>query len=62
MKLPIYSYRELIGYASSIKQAERVIKKLITIDKRMTLNVWIRTDIITEIYDLPKGYVYSVSY
>lgn len=57
--LPIYDHREIVGYAKTINQAKRILKnKLQTIPKGWVINVWERN---TEIVDLPKGFVYSVS-
>lgn len=59
MKTPIFDNRTIVGYASSIESAKRVIKKLIHVDARAKLHVFLRN---TEIIDLPAGFVYSISW
>jgi hypothetical protein len=56
---PIFDNRSIIGYASTITGAAKQIRKLIDIDKRAKLHVWIRD---TSIIDLPPGFVYSISW
>lgn len=66
--LPIFDTRDgrtIIGEASGIRSATIAIRRMITIDPRMTLHVWQRSkaDIdMTDILDLPDGFVYSISY
>lgn len=62
MKMPIWNNRELIGYASSVASAVRLLKKTLTIHPMFELTVWERPAHIQEILGLPAGYVYSVSY
>ena len=62
MKYPIYNNRELVGYASTAKQAVSIIKKSLNVHSSMTIEVWLRSDDMCEILSLPKGFVYSVFY
>lgn len=62
MKLPIWNNRELVGYASSVKSAERILRKMLTIHPMMTLTVWRRPEHLQEMLGLPDGYVYAISY
>ena len=59
MLQPVYNNRHLLGHASTIKQAEKLIKKTIDVDKRSRLHVWQRD---TSIIDLPAGFVYAISW
>lgn len=59
MKQPIFEHRQIIGYASTVKQAERVIRKTLTIHPRATLRVFQRN---TELIDLPAGFVFSIAF
>jgi hypothetical protein len=61
-KLPIYNWRELIGYASSVEEAKKIIRQKIDIPKGFTFNVWERPIEYQEILKLPAGYVYSTFY
>lgn len=62
MKLPIWNNRELVGYASSVKSAERMLRKNLTIHPLMSLSVWRRPEYMQEILGLPDGFVYAISY
>lgn len=62
MKLPIFNNRELVGYASSIAGAKRVIAKTLDVSPVFTISVWRRSETMQDILQLPDGYVYSVSY
>lgn len=61
-KLPIWNNRELVGYASGVKSAERMLRKLLTIHPLMSLSVWRRPEHLQDILGLPDGFVYSISY
>lgn len=61
-KQPIYNWRELVGYASSVEGAKRVLRKILTIHPSMTLEVWERPEFSVQEMGLPPGYVYSISY
>jgi hypothetical protein len=56
---PIYSHREIIGYAKTVAQAKKLIAKKINVTKGFEISVFERN---TEISNLPSGFVYSVSY
>lgn len=63
--LPIFSSRDgriAIGSASSVAQAQRVIRSLIDIPKGFVLSVGERSSLMQEILSLPRGYVYCVSH
>jgi len=62
MKKPIYNNRELVGYASSAQQAERVIRSLMPVNKPFYVSVWERSSFMSDILGLPVGFVYSLSY
>jgi hypothetical protein len=62
MKLPIFNHRECVGEAATPKQAERVLRKVLTIHPRMKLHVWRRLPVVQEAFDLPDGFVYAISY
>jgi hypothetical protein len=55
----IYNHREIIGYARTTKQAERIIKRTMQITKGFKVRVWDRN---TELTGLPAGFVFDVSY
>ena len=56
--MPIYDNRQVIGQASTAKQAQRIVKGLLqVIPKGWTVTVLERD---TDIIDLPAGWVYSV--
>lgn len=55
---PIYDHRTIVGYALSIKQAEKTVRNLLqTIPKGWKVDVKVRD---TSIVDLPAGFVYSI--
>ena len=57
-KLPIFDNRQIVGYASTEKQAEKIVKGLLqTIPKGWRVSVKMRD---TAIINLPAGWVYSV--
>ena len=62
MQYPIYNHRELVGYASTAKQAAKTIRKLISVHASMTVNVWLRNDDMCDLLGMPKGFTYSISY
>ena len=63
MKMPIWNNRELIGHASSIEGAKRVILATTAYpNSAFTLSVWERPKHLQEILDLPAGYVYAWRY
>jgi len=59
---PIADHRTIIGQATTAKQAENTIRKLLTIDKRMSLRVWLRDKDMADILGLPVAWVYSIHY
>lgn len=61
-KLPIYNWREIIGYASDVKQAKKVVCANLNVPTGFTVDVWERPIEIQEICKLPAGFVYSTSY
>lgn len=67
MKLPIFGSdgRTVIGHASNVRSAIVALRKMLIIPKGFTLVVWQRSkaDIdMTDILDLPDGFVYSIYY
>jgi len=63
--LPIFSSsdgRTVIGKAAGIRSATVAIRRLIDVPHGFTLHVWERSQYMQEILDLPRGFVYSVSY
>lgn len=57
-KLPIFDHRQIVGYASTAKQAEKIVKGLLqTIPKGWRVSVKLRD---TAIVNLPVGWIYSV--
>ena len=60
MKYPIYNWREIVGYATTAKQAKRIVEKAINVMPGFQVTVWMRSDDMCEIAKLPKGWVYSV--
>ena len=64
-KLPVFGgtgNRELMGFASSVRGASKLIRSLIHIQEGFSLTVWKRTESICEILEVPAGFVFSVSY
>lgn len=62
---PVFSNsdgRTVIGFAKTVKQAERLLRKQLTIHPAMKLQVWERTELSREINQLPRGFVYAISY
>jgi hypothetical protein len=63
VKKPIFNNREIIGSASTIEGAKRVILANVNYpNSAFSLHVWERPKHIQEILDLPAGFVYSWSY
>ena len=61
MKKPIFNHREIIGFASNAKQAERVIRKqLQAIPDTFQVIVKERSELMREILDSPEGFIYSI--
>jgi uncharacterized protein YbdZ (MbtH family) len=55
---PIYDHRMIVGYASTAKQAQKAVSKLLqSIPKGWKISCRMRD---TSIIDLPAGWVYSV--
>jgi len=62
-KLPVWNNRELVGHASSINAARRLILSQQSIPNAvMSLAVWERPKHIQDLLDLPAGYVYAWHY
>ncbi len=63
MRKPIFDNRQVIGTASSVEGARRVILSMHSIQNNaFTLQVWERPKHIQDMLDLPAGYVYAWSY
>jgi hypothetical protein len=61
MKKPIFNHREIIGYASSLKQAEKVIRsQLQAIPDGFQVIVKERSELMRDMLNSPPGYVYSI--
>jgi hypothetical protein len=61
MKKPIFNHREIVGYASSAKQAERIIRsKLQAIPDCFQVIVKERSELMREMLNSPEGFIYSV--
>ena len=61
--MPIWNNRELIGYASSIEGARRVIVAGRSYQNdAFTLTVWERPKYLQKILGLPAGYVFDYRY
>lgn len=61
MKKPIFNHREIIGFASNAKQAERVIRKqLQAIPDNFQVIVKERSELMREMLDSPEGFIYSI--
>lgn len=60
-KLPILSQnnKEVLGYASTLKGAEKIIRKTIDIHPKMKLKVWRRSAVMIEINGGWDGYKYA---
>lgn len=57
-KIPIYDHRTVVGHASSVKDAEKVLRGILQhIPKGWKITVKERD---TSIIDLPPGFIYSV--
>lgn len=62
MKLPVMSNREIIGHASTIEGARRLIKRTVQVSKLGELIVWRRTELSQELNHLPDAYVWGIAY
>ena len=60
--LPIFDNRTQIGTASSEKQAERFLRRVLDIHPMFEIKVWRRSNLIGDLLQLPDGYVYSIGY
>ncbi len=61
MKKPIFNHREIIGFASNAKQAERVIRKqLQAIPDNFQVIVKERSELMREMLNSPDGFIYSI--
>ena len=66
MKLPIFGSdgRTIIGHASGIRSATVILRRLVDVPAGFKLLVWQRSNAggvdMTEILDLPDGFVYSI--
>lgn len=59
--LPIWNHREIVGHASTVAGAARIIGQRIGIPAGFHLHVWRRLPIVCETQELPDGFVFSVS-
>jgi hypothetical protein len=65
INLPIFGgtgNREIVGFASSVDEASRLIRRLIDVPRGFSLHVWKREEWLREILEVPDGFVFSVSY
>lgn len=61
MKKPIFNHREIIGYASNQKQAERIIRsKLSVIPDTFQVIIKERSELMREMLNSPEGFIYSI--
>jgi hypothetical protein len=61
MKKPIFNHREIIGFASTAKQAEKVIRKqLQAIPDNFQVIVKERSELMREMLNSPEGFIYSI--
>lgn len=61
MKKPIFNHREIIGFASTAKQAEKVIRKqLQAIPDSFQVIVKERSELMREMLNSPEGFIYSI--
>lgn len=61
--LPIFNNRQIIGYAKNEKQAEKIVRKLLSpIPRGFLLTVWKRPKHLQEILGMPEGFIYSIAY
>jgi len=62
MKKPIFNHREIIGYASNPKQAEKVIRsKLQSIPDTFQVIIKERSELMCEMLNSPEGFIYSIT-
>lgn len=55
---PIYNHRELVGYAKTAKQAQKMLRSILqSVPAGWKITVRARD---TSIIDLPAGFIYSV--
>jgi len=62
MKIPVADNRTIIGYASTAKQAEVLVRQTISIPRNFQITVFKRPLVMQEILGLPLAWVYSISY
>jgi hypothetical protein len=60
MNYPIFDFRTCIGYAKTQKQADRIVRGIISIPAGFTLNVRMRPQYVSDILQLPQGFVYDL--
>jgi hypothetical protein len=60
--LPVMENREVIGYAKTAKQAEKMIRKTVTVHKAGKLHVHLRDAFMAELLELPVAFTWSISY
>lgn len=61
MKKPIFNHREIIGYATNEKQAEKVIRsKLQAIPDCFQVIVKKRSELMQEMLNSSEGFIYSI--
>ena len=61
MKKPIFNHREIIGFASNAKQAERIIRnKLSAIPDCFQIIVKERSELMREMLNSQEGFIYSI--
>jgi hypothetical protein len=61
MKKPIFNHREIIGFATNAKQAEKVIRsKLSAIPDSFQVIVKERSELMREMLNSPEGFIYNV--
>jgi hypothetical protein len=64
MSYPIFDSRDgrtIIGHADGLRSAGVQLRKMLTIPAGFRLHVWLRTDTMSDMLDLPVGFVYSIS-
>lgn len=63
MSYPIFDSRDgrtVIGRANGVRSAVVQLRKMLTIPAEFSLYVWLRTDTMSDMLDLPVGFVYSI--
>jgi hypothetical protein len=61
-KLPVWSHRTLVGHASSIAGAIRLVKRTMNVHPMMTVHAWRRDEFMQDVLGLPDGYAFSIYY